>query len=96
MMTAAAPTSNINILSDLRHSLIDLIYSTTDTSLLEGALALLSTDKKPKYSELVSPSHDEWFDDPENIKMLDESIAEAERGETVTMTMDEIQKALGL
>ncbi len=53
-----------------------------------------SVKSQPKYSELVSPSGDEWFDDPENIKMLDERKAEADRGEVFEMSIDEIKEAL--
>lgn len=52
--------------------------------------------KTPKMSELVSPSCDTWWDDPENVKMVDEGIAQAERGECIRLSMDEIRERLGL
>ena len=41
----------------------------------------------------VSPSHDEWFDDEENIKMLKQSISEESNAKEYSL--DDIDKMLG-
>ncbi len=46
--------------------------------------------------ENPSPSGDEWFDDPENLRSVYEGIEEMKRGEGKLYTMDEIEKLLGL
>ena len=89
---ATAVINNFDVLSELRHSIMDLVYSISDPAKLQKMLD--SVKSQPKYSEQVSPSGDEWFDDPENIKMLDERKAEADRGEVFEMSMDEIKEAL--
>ncbi|MCQ2252987.1 MAG: hypothetical protein MJZ61_06025 [Bacteroidales bacterium] len=94
MNTSTIASSEIDILNEIRHSITDFIYSTNDIVKLKKILEFVGVNKKIKYSETVSPSCDEWFDNPENIKMLDESIQEAERGEVIKMSMDDIRKAL--
>jgi hypothetical protein len=43
-----------------------------------------------------SPSGDPWFDDPENIKMLEKSDQEFREGKYGEMTLEEIGQRLGL
>lgn len=84
---------------DMRHSIIDFVYGTSDVGILSELIERIHIalgKKKEKYSSLVSPSGDEWFDDPENIKDLDEGIRQLKEGKGVVMSMDEINSVLGL
>lgn len=44
----------------------------------------------------VSPSNDPWFDDQNNIAMLDQAIEEARREPGTTYTAAEIRNMLGV
>ena len=46
--------------------------------------------------ESPSPSGDPWFDDPENIRMVEQGIAQYKRGNCRTYSLDEITNKLGL
>lgn len=43
----------------------------------------------------VSPSHDEWFEDKENMRMLNEAIAQSSPQQTKEFSAEEIDKLLG-
>jgi hypothetical protein len=42
-----------------------------------------------------SPSGDPWFDDPENIKMIEEAEQELREGKGIKMTLEDIDRLLG-
>ncbi|MCQ2250913.1 MAG: hypothetical protein MJZ66_07360 [Bacteroidales bacterium] len=84
---------------DMRHSIIDFVYGTNDFVILSDLLERINIvlgQKEEKYSSLVSPSGDEWFDDPNNIKDLDEGVRQLKEGKSSVMSMDEINSILGL
>ncbi|KAA6327848.1 hypothetical protein EZS27_023198 [termite gut metagenome] len=45
---------------------------------------------------LYSPSGDEYFSHPENIRAINEGMEQIKRGEYVTLTAKEIRESLGL
>lgn len=46
--------------------------------------------------ESPSPSGDPWFDDPENIRMVEQGIEQYKEGNCKTYSLDEIKNKLGL
>jgi hypothetical protein len=45
----------------------------------------IKSKKRPKNPNNPSPSGDPWFDDPENMQMLDEAMQEFKEGKFVTV-----------
>lgn len=43
-----------------------------------------------------SPSGDPWWDDPENVAMVERGIEDVKAGRCTVMSMEEIEKMLGL
>lgn len=49
-----------------------------------------------KANESPSPSNDPWFDDPENMKIVEQGIEEAQNGEGKLYTASELISRIGL
>jgi hypothetical protein len=43
-----------------------------------------------------SPSGDPWFDDPRNMEMVEQGLAEVKAGHVTRVTLDDIKTMLGL
>lgn len=82
-----------------------LIVDVEDASVLNAIKKVLKlmkgvskvTVKKPrapKMSELVSPSGDTWWDDPENVKMVDEGLEDLQAGRVVELSIEQIHEML--
>ena len=70
-----------------------------DLAKLRGWKTRTRATRKQKVStnpDNPSPSGDPWFDDPENMAMLREAIAEAKKGGGTVFTKEERRKLLGL
>lgn len=52
--------------------------------------------RTPKMSEVISPSGDTWWDDPENYKMVMEGLDDVKAGRVVELSMDQIHKILSV
>jgi len=46
--------------------------------------------------ENPSPSLDPWFDNPNNIELLNQSVEQAENGQTISLSKEMQQKLLGI
>ncbi len=63
---------------------------------IETVLISKANSVSVEVSENPSPSGDPWFDAPENMAELDEAIRQHKEGKTVSYTMEEISKMLGV
>ena len=70
-----------------------------DLAKLRGWKTRTRATRKQKVStnpDNPSPSGDPWFDDPENMAMLREAIAEAKKGGGREYSLQEIDQLLGV
>lgn len=44
----------------------------------------------------ISPTGDSWYDDPDNLALVDRGISEEKRGRAVSMTVEEMKARFGL
>ena len=65
-------------------------------SFIEGILISKANSSSIEVEENPSPSGDEWFNDPKNLKEVNEGIAEMKAGKGKVYSMDEIKSALGI
>lgn len=63
---------------------------------LKSYIEQLLISKAGLANDNPSPSGDEWFDDPENIAMVKEGIAQADKGLATPCSDTEIKELLGL
>lgn len=63
---------------------------------IENIIITKTESWKINTKENPSPSGDDWFNDPQNISMVMEGIEEYKLGETIPMSIEDIDKKLGL
>ncbi len=97
-MAVALKRKNIDLPVDVlqKLSLMAVSHSMSLKSYIESILISKADKISIEVKENPSPSGDEWFDDPENIKMVMEGIEQMKRGEGREYSMEEIEKLLGL
>ncbi len=97
-MEVAIKRKNIDLPVDVlqKLSLMAVSKSMSLKSYIEAILISKANQISVEVTENPSPSGDEWFDDPENLRSVYEGIEQMRRGEGRVYTMDEIEKLLGL
>ncbi len=97
-MEVAIKRKNIDLPVDVlqKLSMVAVSKSMSLKSYIEDILISKANQISVEVTENPSPSGDEWFDDPENIKMVMKGIEEMKRGEGKEYTMEEIENLLGL
>ncbi len=97
-MEVAIKRKNIDLPVDVlqKLSLAAVSKSMSLKAYIEDILISKANQISVEVTENPSPSGDEWFDDPENLRMVYEGIEQMKRGEMKAYTRDEIEKLLGL
>lgn len=63
---------------------------------IETILIAKANSVAVEVSENPSPSGDQWFDNPENMAMVNRGLEDVKAGRSQAYTMDEIRHLLGL
>lgn len=63
---------------------------------IENLLISKANSISVEVNESPSPSGDEWFNDPENMKEVQQGIADMEAGKGKVYSMDDIKSILGV
>ncbi len=97
-MEGAIRRKNIDLPVDVlkKLSMMAVSKSMSLKAYIEDILISKANQISVEVTENPSPSNDEWFDDPENLRSVYEGIEQMKRGEGRVYTMDEIEKLLGL
>ncbi len=97
-MEVAIRRKNIDLPVDVlqKLSMVAVTKSMSLKSYIEDILISKANQISIEVKENPSPSKDEWFDNPENLRSVYEGIEQMKRGEGRVYTMDEIEKMLGL
>lgn len=91
-MDVSLQRSNIDLPADVMQKLSQLAIRSGKSlkSYMESVLTTKAHEAR------ISPSGDIWFDDPENIKLVQRGIEQLDRGEGKTYTANELSARLGL
>ena len=97
-METALKRENIDLPADVLKKLSAMALSQGKT--LKAYIENLLIDKAESMSletgRNLSPSGDEWFDDPMNIQSVRKGMAEIEEGKGKVYTLEEIKETLGI
>lgn len=89
---------NIDLPVDILRKL-SVMAAATGKSLkkyIEETMIEKATNASISVNENPSPSGDPWFDNPENIAIVEKGIAEMKAGKGRAYTMEEIRELLGV
>ncbi len=97
-MEVALKRKNIDLPVDVlqKLSMMAVTKSMSLKSYIEDVLISKANQISIEVTENPSPSNDEWFDNPENLRSVYKGIEQMKRGEGKVYTMEEIEKLLGL
>lgn len=97
-MATAIKRKNIDLPVEVlqKLSLMAVAKSMSLKAYIEDILIAKANRISIEVKENPSPSKDEWFDDPENLRSVYEGIEQMKRGEAKEYSIDEIEKLFGL
>lgn len=98
MATVAIKRKNIDLPVDAlqKLSLMAVAQGKSLKAYIESILISKAETIDIRISEHPSPSHDPWFDVPENMEAVRKGIVQKNAGEGKTYTIDDVKNILGL
>ena len=98
MQTTIMKRKNIDLPVDTlqKLSLMAVASGKSLKAYIENVLVAKASSISITVSSNPSPSGDEWFDDPENMRSVERGAAQAEAGMGKAYTMEEIKTLLGV
>ena len=98
MQTTKMKRKNIDLPVDTlqKLSLMAVASGKSLKAYIENVLVAKASSISITVSSNPSPSGDEWFDDPENMRSVERGAAQAEAGMGKAYTMEEIKTLLGI